>query len=34
MSKLYPEKVEGTMPTIEEIEARLGENLDGKQTEL
>jgi hypothetical protein len=26
--------VEGTMPTIEEIEARLGENLDGKQTEL
>ena len=34
LSKLYPEKVEGTMPTIEEIEARLGENLDGKQTEL
>ena len=29
LSKLYPEKVEGTMPTIEEIEARLGENLDG-----
>ena len=34
LSKLYPEKVEGTMPTIEEIEARLGENLDGKQSEL
>ncbi len=34
LSKLSPEKVEGTMPTIEEIEARLGENLDGKQTEL
>lgn len=34
LSKLYPEKVEGTMPTIEEIETRLGENLDGKQTEL
>ena len=34
LSKLYPEKVEGTMPTIEEIEARLGENLNGKQTEL
>ena len=25
LSKLYPEKVEGTLPTIEEIEARLGE---------
>lgn len=24
LSKLYPEKVEGTIPTIEEIEARLG----------
>ncbi len=24
LSKLYPEKVEGTMPTIEEIEAKLG----------
>ena len=34
LSKLYPEEVEGTMPTIEEIEARLGENLDRKQTEL
>ena len=34
LSKLYPEKVEGTMPTIKEIEARLGENLDRKQTEL
>ena len=29
LSKLYPEKVEGTIPTIEEIEARLGKNLDG-----
>ena len=29
LSKLYPEKVEGTIPTIEEIEARLGENLNG-----
>lgn len=33
LSKLYPEKVEGTMPTIEELEAKLsvedeGENLD------
>lgn len=26
LSKLYPEKVEGTIPTIEEIEARLGGN--------
>ena len=25
LAKLYPEKVEGTLPTIEEIEARLGE---------
>lgn len=29
LEKLYPEKVEGTIPTIEEIEARLGENLNG-----
>lgn len=34
LSKLYPEKVEGTIPTIEEIEARLGENLNGEYTEL
>ena len=27
LSKLYPEKVEGTMPTIEEIETRL-ENVN------
>ena len=26
LEKFYPEKVEGTMPTIEELEARLGEN--------
>ena len=32
LSKLYPEKVEGTIPTVEEIEARLGENLNGEQT--
>lgn len=25
LSKLYPEKVEGTIPSIEEIEAKLGE---------
>ena len=30
LEKLYPEKVEGTIPTIEEIEARLGENLNGE----
>ena len=34
LEKLYPEKVEGTRPTIEEIEARLGENLNGEQSEL
>ena len=33
LSKLYPEKVEGTMPTIEEIEARLGEDLRDKKNE-
>ena len=27
LSKLYPEKVEGTIPTIEEIEAKLNEKL-------
>lgn len=26
LSKLYPEKVDGTIPTIEEIEAKLGNN--------
>jgi len=26
LSKLYPEKVDGTIPTIEEIEAKLGDN--------
>ena len=30
LSKLYPEKVEGTMPTIEEIEARL-ENVNNNE---
>ena len=34
LEKLYPEKVEGTIPTIEEIEARLGENLNGEQSEI
>lgn len=34
LEKLYPEKVEGTIPTIEEIETRLGENLNGEQSEL
>ena len=34
LEKLYPEKVEGTIPTIEEIEARLGENLNGEQSGL
>ena len=34
LEKLYPEKVEGTIPTIEEIEARLGEHLNGEQSEL
>ena len=29
LNKLYPEKVEGTIPTIEEIEAKLG-NIDKK----
>lgn len=33
-SKTIPGKVEGTIPTIEEIEARLGENLNGEQSEL
>lgn len=28
LEKLYPEKVEGTIPTIKEIEARLGEKRD------
>ena len=27
LSKLYPEKVEGTIPTIEELEYKLGENI-------
>ncbi|MDU1629147.1 MAG: class I tRNA ligase family protein, partial [Lactococcus lactis] len=26
LEKFYPEKVEGTMPTIEEIEAKLRDN--------
>lgn len=31
LSKLYPEKVEGTIPTIEEIEAKLGEKNGAEQ---
>ena len=31
LSNLYPEKVEGTIPTIEEIEARLCQMTDDKQ---
>jgi hypothetical protein len=27
LSKLYPEKVEGTIPTIEELEVKLGDNM-------
>lgn len=27
LEKFYPEKLEGTIPTIEEIEAKLSENL-------
>lgn len=30
LSKLYPEKVEGTIPTIEELEYKLGENIKGE----
>lgn len=31
LSKLYPEKVDGTIPTIEEIEAKLGKDLNEKE---
>ena len=34
LSKLYSEKVEGTMPAIEEIEARLGEDLRDKKMKI
>lgn len=27
LEKLYPEKVEGTIPTIEELERKLGESM-------
>ena len=33
LSKLYPEKIDGTIPTIEEIEAKLSKNLNGKNDE-
>ena len=31
LEKLYPEKVEGTIPTIEEIEKGLSENISGEK---
>ena len=31
LSKLYPENIEGTIPTIEEIEAKLSEDLKDKK---
>ncbi len=31
LEKFYPGKLEGTIPTIEEIEAKLGENLNEKE---
>ena len=34
LEKLYPEKVEGTIPPIEEIEARLGQNINGEESQL
>ena len=33
LSKLYPEKVEGTMPTIEELEAKLSMEDNDENTE-
>ena len=30
LEKFYPEKVEGTIPTIEEIEAKLSERLEDR----
>lgn len=32
LERFYPEKIEGTMPTIEEIEAKLGEDLSKQDT--
>ena len=29
LERFYPEKVEGTIPTIAEIEAKLGEDKEG-----
>ena len=34
LEKFYPEKVEGTIPTIEEIEAKLSERLEKKDGTL
>lgn len=34
LSKLYPEKVEGTMPTIEELEAKLSMEDNDENTEF
>lgn len=33
LSKLYPEKVEGTMPTIEELEAKLSVEDEGENSD-
>ena len=33
LNKLYPEKVEGTMPTIEELEAKLSVEDEGENSE-
>ncbi len=32
LERFYPEKIEGIMPTIEEIEAKLGEDLSKQDT--
>lgn len=34
LEKFYPEKVEGTMPTIEEIEAKLRDTDDSETNDL
>lgn len=33
LSKLYPKQIEGTLPTIEELENRLNEDLNGRKTQ-
>ena len=34
LSKLYPEKVEGTMPTIEELEAKVSVEDEGENSDF